>query len=328
MAELDFGALLATFKRAEAGKSGGGDELTIAEKKDMVKRLVTDKSYREAYAQTRGEVIRPLLEKLVTVRKAFNVEELESGAQATFDVSFDDKEAAWVTSDISSFPTRFVEGREVNVPVFVIRGGVEFGKFKAQDGRFKIVEEANRFLANRFKFNEDLSGWSLIINVVADDAFPSGNSIEIGTSNNQTVNTDTGEGFLSKELINDMLTQGDTLEYPMDNLFVTPRSFGETRDWIPTTISENFQDQIMQAAGLTNLYGINITKHKNADYINDKKVYGINKEAFGKMIIKGEMETMDNPLSFLTSMIGVLGEERIGFFIEEAAALTEGTIDR
>lgn len=308
--------------------SGAKEPISREEKSKRVKELVTSAEARKAFAETRAGLILPILDRNGTARKVLQPVDVADGAQIVFDISFEEIECAWVSPSVSSYPTRFLEADELYVPVFVIKAGVEFGRDMAKDGRFDVASEATRLLGNRVIFNEDLSAWNLVTNVVADASFPAANSIEIGTAGNGTVTTSTGEGFFSKDLINDMLTQSEVQRYAIDNIFVTPKGYGDIRDWMPDNIAQSTQEKIFNAAGLDSVYGVAINKMDSTEFFSDRRAYGVRTDTFGKFAQKESLETFENPLSMMTDKIGVLGRERIGLAAIQAKGLISATIDR
>ena len=303
-------------------------EFSKEEKSRRVKEIATNAEARKAFAETRGPLILAILDRNGTARKAFQPVDVADGAQIVFPISFEEIECAWVSPSVSSYPTRFVEGDELFVPVFVIKAGIEYGRDLFRDGRFDIAAEATRLLGNRVVYNEDLSAWNLVANVVSDASFPTANSIEIGTAGNGTVTTSTGEGFFSKDLINDMLTQSEVQRYPITDIFVTPKSFGDVRDWMPDNIAQSTQERIFNAAGLDSIYGVALNKMDSNEFFSDRRAYGIRHDTFGKFAQKEALETFENPLSIVMDKIGVLGRERIGLAAIQAKALISATIDR
>jgi len=59
---------------------------------------------------------------------------------------------------------------------------------------------------------------------------------------------------------------------------MTPKSWGDVRDWIPTTISEATQKEIFEAAGLSSIYGVRLVKLDTDEFFDNETVYGIKQE--------------------------------------------------
>ena len=138
------------------------NNLTFEDKVAMFKAIAYDPKARSEYAQSRAEVILPLLDEQSTIRAIFNPEILPPGSEARYDIPFDDVNCAWIMPQIGGIPQIQVEGTEIYVTTFGLDAAVQWQMDVAKQGRFQVGQRATQLLKNKIIEQEELAGWSLI----------------------------------------------------------------------------------------------------------------------------------------------------------------------
>jgi len=82
-------------------------ELTFAQKVALFKATATDLQARNDFAASRAEVILPLLLQQSTVRNIFKTELLPPGADARYDIPFDDIDMTFRVIVQNAFDARY-----------------------------------------------------------------------------------------------------------------------------------------------------------------------------------------------------------------------------
>lgn len=291
------------------------NDLTFDQKVAMFKATASDLQARNDFAASRAEVILPLLLQQSTVRNIFKTEDLPPGADARYDIPFDDIEMTWIMPQIGGVPTVQVEGAEMHVDTFGIDGGVEWQMDVARDGRFQVATLATTLLKNKFIVQEELAGWSLIQSHAA--VVPSTQLVQAVDQNNTGVGTKT----LNIYTLNEILTTADSLGIGgrrVTDIFVSPRRFGDFRTLVGQLgLPDSIKEQIWSNGELADSVA-NIRFHRiyNPALVDDNTAYCFTqKEGFfyGVMPIRESMTTINNPLSIMEWKIGVMGRERVGF---------------
>jgi len=307
-------------------------KLSREELQSWMKKVASDPEVRKEFCAAQAEMLLPNLNRQSTARTAFKTEPVGDG-QPNFPISFDDIEMAWVAPKITGVPQVQLEAEEIFIPIWQIVVGYEFRMELAEEGRLDMAAEAERQMLNRLKYNEDLAAWNMIKAVVANADFSSDHTKEIGTADNGSVSTATGEGYLSKSLINDIFTQSTVARRLVDNLWMSPLSAGDIRDWVPVdaspaSVTENEQDKILRAGGIESMFGIKFNMMDDATLVDNQEVYAIDTRTFGKMPIKQELTTYESTTAIERFHIGTFGRERIGLGVIDWKALVKGVIDR
>ena len=292
------------------------EKLTFEERVEMFKALAESPQSRSAYAISRANVILPLLDEQSTIRSIFTPEVLPPGAQATYDIPFDDVNCAWVMPQIGGIPQIQVEGTEVYVSTFGIDAAVQWQIDVARQGRFQVGERATKLLKNKIIEQEELAGWSLI---KAHAAVLDGKQ-KVTASNGLTVDT-----------FNDIVTAGDLLRRKITDIYVSPKRFSDMRKWVTTTsLSSGLKDKAFEAAGLIEVWGVRIHRVYNSKLVTDDKGYAFGQRdgyTYGVMPIRQQLQTFDNPIAIMEWKIGVMARENVGFAVLDEKGLIEVTFE-
>lgn len=288
--------------------------LTFEEKVAMFKAIAESPQSRSDYAASRAQVILPLLETQSTIRAIFNPEILPAGAQATYDIPFDDVNCAWVMPQIGGIPQIQVEGTEIYVSTFGIDAAVQWQMDVAKQGRFQVGERATNLLKNKIIEQEELAGWSLIkahAAVLGDD---------------QKVNANNG---LTVDTFNDIVTTGDLLRRKVTDIYVSPKRFADMRKWVTATdLSNGLKDKAFEAAGLIEVWGVRIHRVYDSKLVSDNKGYAFGQRdgyTYGVMPIRQTLQTFDNPIAIMEWKIGIMARENVGFAVLDEKGLIEVT---
>ena len=288
--------------------------LTFEEKAAMFKAIAESPQSRSDYAASRAQVILPLLEAQSTIRAIFTPEILPPGAQATYDIPFDDVNCAWVMPQIGGIPQIQVEGTEIYVSTFGIDAAVQWQMDVAKQGRFQVGERATNLLKNKIIEQEELAGWSLIkahAAVLGDDQ-------KVNASNGLTVDT-----------FNDIVTTGDLLRRKVTDIYVSPKRFADMRKWVTATdLSNTIKDKAFEAAGLIEVWGVRIHRVYDGKLVSDNKGYAFGQRdgyTYGVMPIRQTLQTFDNPIAIMEWKIGIMARENVGFAVLDEKGLIEVT---
>ena len=314
------------------GSAFASEEKTSVPKDEQVKMLKAiasndddGKAARKRYAESRAEVLLPLLDVQSTARMIFRPEVLEPGAQANYPISFDYTEVGGYLPKLGGAVTRITEGDEIYIPTFGIEGAVRYSLDVAQQGRIDIASEQMRLLKNRIIAKEEYAAWRLVKGIMS------------GLNATQTVfcsgvngagSTENFHSF-SKKAVNSLYVQMDIQRRQLTDVFLSPRSLGDIREWSTTTIDFLTQREIFQEGGLPSdaIWDIKLRKVYDSKLVDNTAAWGFDVRTYGKMPILRPLETFEDPTAILQYEVGVLGRERVGFGVTDSWAVVLATLD-
>lgn len=317
-------ALVEMFLKAMAGQETKKEEYTPEQKREMLKAIAADTAEgaeaRKQYIATRAEVLLPLIREQSTVRSIFTPEVLAPGAQSNYPVSFDYTEVASYLPKFGGAITTVTEGTEIFIPTFRLEAGIRYDMDIAEQGRLDIANQQLLMLKDKLIAKEEAAGWRAIKGTLS------------GSYSNQTVYcSGTSENFhsFSKKAINKMIVQMDVQRRLLTDLYVSPRSMGDIREWSNSTIDYLTQREIFQAGGLPGGKIWDVTLHKvyNSSLVSDAEAYGFDTRTYGKMPIKYEVRTVEDPTAILDWQVGVLARESVGFGVTDSYAIVKAVMD-
>jgi len=302
-------------------------EMTIQQKREWFRRTATDPRARAEFAASRADVILPLLDEQSTVRAIFQVENLGPGAQARYDIPFEDIDCVFLMPQIGGVPFVQLEGAEMFVDTHGLDGGVEYQEDVAEDGRFQVAQRATELLKNKFIAQEEAAGWALIkahaatldttqqINGYAADGTEKGD----------------GTGLLNIYTLNEAITTADEIGVGgrrVTDIFVSPRRYGDLRNQVTMTALPEAMRQAIWNGGQGRSSEAEIRVHKvyNSDLVGDTRGYAFTQKqgfTYGVMPIRTPLRTRDNPIAQLEHKIGIHGRERLGFAVLDSLGLIE-----
>lgn len=304
-------------------------EMTFEQRVEMFRATATDHQARAEFAASRATVINPLLDEQSTIRAIFMPEVLTPGADARYDIPFEDVECTLVMPNIGGIPSVQLEGSELHVDTFGIDGGVEYQMDVARDGRFQVAQLATRLLANRFIRQEEMCGWALIKSHAA--VLPATQKLQAFTDAGAQTN---GQGKMNVYTLNELITMGDMIGIGgrvIKDIYVSPRRYGDLRSQVT--------NQNLPFDMRSRLYGngqnaeaptpeIRIHRVYNKNLVGDTKGYAFTQKdgfTYGVMPIREKLMTRDNPIAILEWKIGTIGRERCGFGVLDDKGLIELT---
>lgn len=321
MDEKNIEMLAQALGKAFAGQSNvGKTPLSREEQVELIKAVASDSDARKKYAASRAAVLLPQVAVQSTVRKIFRPESLAPGAQANYPVNFDYTEVASYLPKLGGVVTRITEGDEIYVPTFGIEAAARYAMDIAEQGRIDIAAGQMDLLKNRIVAKEEYAGWRLIKATLS------------GLNTAQTVYcSGSSENFhsFSKKALNKMYVQMDKQRRELNEVFVSPTSMGDIREWSNTTIDYLTQREIFQNAGLpgNGVWNINLNKVYDSTLVGDDSAWGFDTRTFGVMPIAKTLETYEDPTAILQWQVGVLARERVGFGVTDSWAVVKAVID-
>lgn len=287
--------------------------LSFDEKVAIFKATAENPVRRSEFAQSRAEVILPLIDAQSTIRAIFRPEQLPPSAEARYDIPFDDVDCVWMMPQIGGIPQIQLEGTEISVSTFGVDAAVQYQMDIAKQGRFDVATRATQLLKNKIIEQEELAGWSLI----------HAHAAVIGEA--QQI-TETG---LNISAFNKVMTAGDVLRRSITDMYVSPARYGDLRNWVQANeYSQKMKDDAFSSAGMSNIWGITIHKVYNPALVPNDKAYAFGQRdgfTYGVMPIRETLQTYDNPIAVLEWKIGIMARENLGFAVIDDKALYEMT---
>jgi len=329
METKDFEKLAQLLQKATASEKAESNAVSRGEQVELLKAIASlddnGKAARKKYSETRADVLLPLLDVQSTARMIFTPEVLVPGAQANYPISFDYTELAGYLPKLGGAVTRITEGDEIFIPTFSIDAAARYSIDVAQQGRIDIAAEQMRLLKNRIIAKEEYAAWRLIKGVMS------------GLNATQTVycsgtngagSTENFHSF-SKKALNSIYVQMDIQRRATTDVFLSPASLGDIRQWSNTTIDYLTQREIFQNAGLPNdtVWDMRLRKVYDSTLVDNTAAWGFDVRTFGKMPIQYSLQTYEDPTAILNYEIGVLARERIGFGVTDSWAVVEAVMD-
>lgn len=314
--------LAAALKEALASEKKE-EGLSHAEKVQLLKSIASDETgvSRKDYIQSRAAVLLPLIGTQPTVRKIFKPEVLTGDAQAKYLVSFDYTELATYLPKVGSAVVRHLESDELYIPTFGIEAGAAFPMDIAEQGRIDVAAEATRLLGDRVIAKEEAAGWAtikqtfLLLNTGVQRVYCSGSS----------------EAFhsFSKKAVNKMAIQMDLQRRQLTDIFISPQSMGDVREWSTSSIDYLTQREIFVNGGLPgeSIWNIRLNKVYDSNLVANTEAWGFDVRTFGKMPIRKELVTYEDPTAILRWEIGMIGRELVGFGVTDSYAVVKAELD-
>jgi RHS repeat-associated protein len=259
-------------------------ELTFEQRVEKFRATATSMQARSDFAASRADVINPLINEQSTIRAIFRTEKLAPGADARYDIPFEDIDAVWTMPGIGGIPTVQVEGAELHVDTFGLDGGVDYQIDVAKDGRFPVAQLVTQLLKNKFIKQEELAGWGLIKNHAA--VLPTTQkmraSLDTGvTIGDSGINGESAAGKLNIYTLNRLLTLADQIGIGgrrVTDLYVSPLRFGDLRNQVTMQALPFSMRERLYGGGSDPKSGvpeINIHRVYNQNLVSDLKGYAM-----------------------------------------------------
>jgi hypothetical protein len=301
----------------------------LAKAIEAFKATATNQRAREAFAESRADVILPLLQEQSTIRNIFDPEFIGYD-EAIYNIPHDDIEMTWLMPQIGGTPVVQLEGTEMRVSTFLVHGGVEWQQRIAAAGRINQAEQATTQLLNRFVRQEERAGWALIKTHAA--VLPTEQKVtafkDDGTAGGS------GAGRLNIYTISETLTVADSIGIGgrrVTDIYVSPRRFGDLRNAVtmealPPTMREKLWGNGTNPESPAG--ELRIHKVYNPELVTDAKAYAFTQKdgyRYGVMPIREKLVTRDRLASQDEWKNGVEGKEEIGFGVLDDKGLIEIT---
>jgi hypothetical protein len=282
---------------------------------------------RQEYAASRADVILPLIDEQSTVRAIFEEEILEPGQDSSHIVMFDDVNMVYTMPTMGVTPVVQFEAKEVHIDTFGLTGGVEWSWKIAREGRFPVGNLATRLLKNKFILQEELAGWGLI----------KYHASQLGSSQKLQAFDDAGSAVSANPktfniyTLNALITQADLLGKGgrrVTDVYLSPARFGDLRAQVTNeALPPSLREQIWNnGQGLDEEAEIRFHKVYNPRLVAANRAYAFTQKDgffYGKMPIREQLFTRDDPRSAGEWKFGVIGREELGFGVMDTLGLIE-----
>lgn len=231
---------------------------------EVLRKLLQDSANESLSLEEKKEIaaaitvpILQLVRDQSVARQLFAVEPLGPGAQAAYPIADDFEAPIFVLPALGYVPQNYIEavGEEVYVPIFKVGTSFDWSLDYARDGRIDIAEKAMRNAARTVVDYEEESAWRVLV-PAASTAF-AGKGL-LGARPAPIVEIDGGPaaGFLSKELINQMMVRMKRNKRTLTDLYVSPEDMADIREWSDSEVDPVTRREIFQAAGRSEIFGV------------------------------------------------------------------------
>lgn len=194
-------------------------------------------------------------------RQLFAVEPIEPGALASYPIADDFDAPIFILPKLGRVPQNHIEapGEEVYVPTFTVATSFDWALRYAREGRIDIAQRAMKNAARAIIDYEEESAWRLLA-PAATMAFP-GKGL-LGARPAPIVEIDGGPaaGFLSKELINQMMIKMERNRRTLTDLYCSPEDMGDVREWGESEVDPVTRREIFVGSGLNGVFGVKFHK--------------------------------------------------------------------
>jgi hypothetical protein len=227
--------------------------------KELFKATASNEEARKAVAQAISTPILQLVRDASLARQLFAVEQLEPGAQASYPIADDFEAPVFVLPRIGTVPQNYIEaaGEEVYVPTFTIATAFDWALKYARDGRIDIAQRAMRNAARAIVDYEEESAWRVIAPAVTS-AFPGKGLLKPRPAPIVEISGSIASGFLSKELINQMMIRMKRNRRMLTDLYVSPEDMGDIREWSDSQVDETTRREIFVGSGMNSIFGVRL----------------------------------------------------------------------
>lgn len=214
---------------------------------------------RKAIAQAISVPILQLVRDSSLARQLFAVEKLEPGAQASYPIADDFEAPIFVLPKVGMVPQNYIEapGEEVYVPTFTIATSFNWSLKYARDGRIDIANRTMRNAARAVIDYEEESAWRVIAPAVTSN-FPGKGLLEARPAPIVEISSSIAAGFLSKELINQMMVRMKRNRRTLTDCYVAPEDMADIREWSDSQVDEVTRREIFVSSGMANIFGIRL----------------------------------------------------------------------
>jgi len=216
---------------------------------------------QKAYTEFCAAITTPILQEIKlqsTVRGLFAEEMLEPGAQAIYPVADDFELPVWVLPGLGYAAQNFIEGvgEDVFVPTFTINTSADWKLQYAIESRVDIAARAARKAAAAIAEYEEESGWRVLVPAGTTNFAATGLLHARNAPVYEVAAASTGAGYLSKELVNQMMVGFQRTGRTLTDLWISPEDAADIREWTETDIDPQTRREVFQAAGMGSIWGV------------------------------------------------------------------------
>jgi len=299
-------------------KMESGEALNDSEKRELFMEMGKSTSeaeqLRKDFAQTRGELLLPVLRQQSLIRQIFT-EQNTNGQQIPFPIRSKKIRAAWYMASISGVPQRTAEQDEMVFPTFYIKGGVRWYLDYAKAGNYELIEGLENDQMDEVAYKENLAGWTLI---KAAESSSDMLSIPKLSSNGAQFTVD-----VMIEIITQLEEQEDRRQ--ISDIYLSPRRYNEILSWAKLDVQqlddgtrrEIFSRGPDAVASILRSWGVAFHKVFDPEFVDDTKCYCFDGNRFGIMPVDKRWETVHDDQAKMTWEDGWIGREQIGFGITD-----------
>lgn len=231
----------------------------LSQLKELFKATASNEEAGKAVAQALSTPILQLVRDSSLARQLFAVEVLEEGAQASYPIADDFEAPVFVLPKVGTVPQNYIElaGEEVYVPTFNIGTSFDWALKYARDGRIDIAQRAMRNAARAIIDYEEECAWRVIAPAVTSD-FPGKGLLGPRPAPIVEIAGSLASGFLSKELINQMMIRMKRNRRMLTDLYVSPEDMGDIREWSDSQVDEQTRREIFVGSGMGSIFGVRL----------------------------------------------------------------------
>lgn len=218
----------------------------------------------EAKKEMAAAITVPILQKVrdgSLARQLFATEVLEPGAQASYPVASDIEAPIFILPKLGYVPQNYIEapGEEVFVPTFTVGTSFDWSLRYAREGRVDIAQRAMTAAARAIIDYEEESAWRLLA-PAATSAFPGMGLLGPRPAPIVQITGGPAAGFLSKELINQMMIKMERNRRTLTDIYCSPEDMGDVREWDESEIDDTTRREIYVSAGTSVVFGVKLHK--------------------------------------------------------------------
>lgn len=255
--------------------------------------------YKEFCAAIKTPILQEVKDRSV-VRELFSVDPIPPGAQAVYPVADDFELPVWVLPGLGYVAQNFIEGvgEDVIVPVFRIATSGNWKIDYAKEGRIDIAARAAAKAAQAIAEYEEESGWRVIAPAATTNFAATGLLKARNAAIYEVPAASQGAGYLSKELVNRMITGMKRNGRTLTDLWVSPEDMSDIREWTETDIDPVTRREIFQASGMGSIWGVRMHELSQLGATGKFNING-STSAYGIFLADGANAyndyTLDNP---------------------------------
>ena len=217
------------------------------------------KAYR-AFAQTSTKPILQKLEQQSYMRQLFTVERLGPGQQPTYPLPDEFESPVWILPGMGYIAQDYIEliSEEVMLRTFTVQAAKDWLLKYAREGRVDVAVRAQQAVADALADYEEEAGWRTIMPAATSSFDGAGVLSPRPAPIYEMPAGDPASGYFSKELINRMIVGMKRLGRKLGELWVSPEDLADIREWTDIDVDPATRNRIFQAAGLGDLWGIQL----------------------------------------------------------------------